>query len=549
MPLVADRFTSHMHSLVRDYLFDNEVEIDFYTETEPHPSLFVNAFFFVGHYTDINKFTNEIYQAYNGKQIRLSFDDGAGSHAIIKFQVDVVRFAESSVNGMYISPVTGKPLKSLSNMNISSKCVGRRTIVITPFNNCPHVKLDLSQFSWKSNATGLIIHDLDLYMDNVMFQVVEEGSVVLVCANTLLDAVNRLTKLKRTAHTGVAETEGIISFSLMCLSIVCLLLTLVTYMLFPVLRTQPGINNIVLCLILIPAYVVYMFSAPGNDTGIWCQMLGAIKHFTWLLGFFWMNVCSFHMFRVFASLSKPQSTKSKLSLTISYMSYAVLSTCVVIVINISVTYYISKGDSYGYGLSDTGICYIRYSIMVIYTMAIPDYIIVASNIAMFIFSAFRMRKATRVQRCNQKDRNFFSIYARLSTITGITWIVGVPMILVKSQIVNYIFIVLTCSQGVYVFIAFACNKRVYGLYNSLLSSRITFKSSMYETPDTVMSDSRRSHGSSTLNCKGITSARNSTASEQHIKGEQYKLENGSLNDNRAYCSDTEGEPEVFDTKL
>ena len=59
----------------------------------------------------------------------------------------------------------------------------------------------------------------------------------------------------------------------------------------------------------------------------------------------------------------------------------------------------------------------------------------------------------------QNDKNYFSIYVKLSTLTGITC-----MVLFHSVVFNYIYIALICTQGIYVMIVFTCNKRIFKLY-------------------------------------------------------------------------------------
>lgn len=192
-------------------------------------------------------------------------------------------------------------------------------------------------------------------------------------------------------------------------------------------------------------------------------------HFCWLLCFFWMSVCSFYVFRVFSTLSKPNPSANKWRLTMKYLLYSLLCTSAVIGINVAVTYHIKDGTIYGYGPDKTGMCYIYDPLMIIYTMAIPAYVIVFANIIMFSVTAVNMRKCATLHKQVQTERNYFSIYARLSMITGITWVFGIPMIFIKSALLSYMFIVLICCQGLYVFIAFTCNKRVVKLYSDNLS--------------------------------------------------------------------------------
>ena len=106
----------------------------------------------------------------------------------------------------------------------------------------------------------------------------------------------KLRTKRYQSKAAYSTTEGIVSFILNCISVVCLVLTLLTCMLFPKLRTQPGTYNMILSVFLIAAYLLLAFgvSQSNNDTG--CGILGGIIHFCWVLVSFCMNVCSIHMF-------------------------------------------------------------------------------------------------------------------------------------------------------------------------------------------------------------------------------------------------------------
>ncbi|CAL1527396.1 unnamed protein product, partial [Lymnaea stagnalis] len=84
-------------------------------------------------------------------------------------------------------------------------------------------------------------------------------------------------------------------------SVVCLTLTIVTYLRFPTLRTVPGINNIFLSLSLLLAQVFLMTSYHVRSPGLLCTTVGILTHFLWLWMFSWTFICSCHMFRVFSS--------------------------------------------------------------------------------------------------------------------------------------------------------------------------------------------------------------------------------------------------------
>ena len=136
-------------------------------------------------------------------------------------------------------------------------------------------------------------------------------SGILICLETFMEAVeNTLNKsIYKEKVVYQADAEGIVSFTLSCISVFCLLLSLMAFMLFPALRTQPGLNNMFLSLFFTGAYLALIFKASQTKSVIGCTILGGIVHFCWVLVFFWMNVCSIHMFMVFRSLGQQSPSK------------------------------------------------------------------------------------------------------------------------------------------------------------------------------------------------------------------------------------------------
>ena len=347
-------------------------------------------------------------------------------------------------------------------------CAGNRTITVAPLYFLPYVRIDTPGYSWTLNASGVTIRELDIFIEKALFRENENGSAMFVSAEVFQLAMN---KKQETAGVKTPHVEITITHTLTGISSVCLLLSLVTYLIFQDLRSQPGINNMILCIFLTTGYILFVFGISLTELGIGCQVIGGAIHFVWVLTFFWMNVCSLHMFRVFTSSFKSEMSASPVTLTLLYLLYATFSTSTIVGINIGITFYITEGVSYGYGPGKLGLCYIYEPMLTLYTMAIPAIVLVFVNIIMFVLVVIRLRRTAEFGKRVQHERNYFSVYIKLSTLTGMAWVFAIPMMLLEEVIFNYIFIVLTCSQGIYVMIAFTCNKRVLKLYTEKLCSQ------------------------------------------------------------------------------
>ena len=439
-----------------------------YTETT-----FVKIYFTMEMYVDDGPFFNKFNDLYNDNIITLS----AGHIQPLNrfsYRAQLVRLKEDSVTDRIISPFTGDILTPYYSYNHTSiygfysDCTDQNIITVTPMYFSPFLRINISSYaSWIFNNAGVHIDDINLFIDNALFRETENGTALDISAEVYFDAVNKVIE---TSGLKSLDVEGLLSLILSSISSVCLLFTILTYLFFKDLRSQPGVNNLILCLCLFTAYILFIFGIDEKDLGIGCQLIGGAIHLTWVLSFFWMSVCSWHMYCVFGSFFRPELLVPRVTLTMAYILYAVGATSFIVILNISLTFYTTSGASYGYGPGKTGLCYIYEPMMVLYTIATPALTVVLLNITMFTMVVLRLRKTPNIQKHVHHDRNYFSVYIKLSTITGMAWIVAIPMMLLRMSVFNYIFIILTCSQGIYVMVAFTCNRRNFKLYMEKLGT-------------------------------------------------------------------------------
>ena len=84
------------------------------------------------------------------------------------------------------------------------------------------------------------------------------------------------------------------------------------------------------------------------------------------------------------------------------------------------------------------------------------------NIIAFVVTAVYLRKHSQNKAAKQASsnrRSNLSIYAKLSTLMGFTWLFGL-----LALVFWYFFVILTSLQGVFVAMAFIVNAKTFGLY-------------------------------------------------------------------------------------
>ncbi|XP_052088553.1 probable G-protein coupled receptor Mth-like 1 [Mytilus californianus] len=176
---------------------------------------------------------------------------------------------------------------------------------------------------------------------------------------------------------------------------------------------------------------------------------------------FWMHICTVHMFRVFFSMKMKPTVKQSKRVIVVYSLYAAIIPGLLVASNI--TYYLASDQNkqttgyLGYGGYK---CYITLTNMVLITFAIPIGILLVSNIVLFCLVIYKLENLPEVNSNNGKGRNMFIIYAKLTCLTGITWIFGFIYEWIRISALSYTFILLNASQGLFIFLSFCCNNRV-----------------------------------------------------------------------------------------
>ncbi|XP_059168687.1 adhesion G protein-coupled receptor E3-like [Physella acuta] len=248
-----------------------------------------------------------------------------------------------------------------------------------------------------------------------------DGDDVLNVCRQLLDTkltlVDSLTSSKRSGQRYGWTVEYILTLVVMSVSMTCLLATLLTYSLFPVLRSRAGKRNMFLSGSLLLAHASLLATSHISGPSWLCTAVGVSTHFLWLWMFTWTFICSFQMFRVFTAINIPNYTLNQ-----------------------------------------------RVS------MVAPLMLVVVCNLVFFTITVVKIHSVALLQSNDRReDRKNLFVYAKLSSMTGAFWVLGVIDGAVDVSALRYVSIVLNGLQGVFIFISYVCSRKVYKLYSSFTS--------------------------------------------------------------------------------
>ena len=339
---------------------------------------------------------------------------------------------------------------------------------VTSLLTCPMVQVSNDSYKWVINENGVLFsRSGHIFNHSRFYKAPYDDAVLLLCVEQFFE-LSKPSVVKRWTLT----MEQIVSIVCVSLSILSLFITLtVMCFLAPLRRNLPGKNNMALVSALLTAQIFYLVSSfSGLEEGsVFCTALGILTHFSWLLVVFWMNVCTFHMFHVLTK-TKAISRHSGNKRYLAYHLYCIVCSGMFVGINIIVIYITSDYTNIGYGANS---CYISSQYMLMYTFAIPLALTLVFNIIMFLIVIQSIKRASAVQKNVQNERNDTAVFARLSTLTGATWIFGLIYTWTRVTALSYVFIVLNAGQGVFLFLSFICTRRVFRMASQAYTSSST----------------------------------------------------------------------------
>ncbi|XP_067672420.1 uncharacterized protein [Haliotis asinina] len=371
----------------------------------------------------------------------------------------------------WADPVSGHccvPVADTFHLKQASGTISSRVIQVTNELFCPHVKLRKSDY--KSEASGWITLDgANISISSSEFSI-DDRKRARICVEVLNDIYNGSYKSGSSVIlvSTSALAKQILSLVCVSLSLICLLLTFITYSVFPTLRSLPGKNNMFLVGCLFLAQLLFQFGIDRTENNIVCTIIGVLIHFMWLCVIFWMNVCSFHMLRVFAVQNiMPQSRTRHTKALFRYSLYAFGSAALVVAVTVTVSSVLSGGTDVGYG----GIvCYLTSNKLVGFSFVLPLSVIVMMNLTFFVVTMRAISKIENIKKHHgMKERHNVHVYFKLSSLTGMFWIVAILAEVFQQEVLIYISIILNGSLGVLLFICYIANRRVFGLWKGIFN--------------------------------------------------------------------------------
>jgi hypothetical protein len=350
------------------------------------------------------------------------------------------------------------------------------------FLTCGHVKLNSSEVCMDIKSNNVSLKNKNATFSDTEYKIIDDNFII--CGDLYSQRIYIEPERVLVITTDRIKSVLIV-FSIVCtsISLLCLILTFITYCLISSLRTVAGKNIMALCASLFFAQALLQFGINAKGIHTLCVAIGISVHLFWLISFFAMNVCSFHTFKVFFydSSNNMQPNKSKHSKNNLFLKYAVYILCLplcIVVVTIVTNLIMSQFSDIGYGKF---YCFISDFTVFILTFITPACLIFLSNIVFFSLAFHKIRCTPKAH--GSRERNNFFICLKLFTIVGIAW----PLLIIDNVfgITWFSFIVagVNSLQGMFIFVSFVLNKHVATLIASSVLKKPTSSTLSKDTND------------------------------------------------------------------
>ena len=323
------------------------------------------------------------------------------------------------------------------------ECDRAMEITTRPF--CPSIILPIQNDSiMLEDMPSLLIWKQGKVYTFTAFSISDDLSEAYICLDDYKSQM--INHVNDSSNVSTINVGAYLTVVCLIVSLISLAATLFVYTALPDLRNVPGLNLMGLSSSLMLSSALFLVSSFTEVAAGWgCSLLGALLHFSLLSGFAWMFVCTFHMVTVFASLTATATHTNK-NVFFKYL-LSTITVPLAIVGSYIVCSFIQFND-YGYG---GRMCYIVHSDFILYFVGIPLLVVLVMNAGMFIFIVCKVARLPTVRSSAQQERDYIKIFAKLSTLTGFTWIFGFIYQFSRLDMFSYLFIIFNAGQGVFIF--------------------------------------------------------------------------------------------------
>ena len=324
---------------------------------------------------------------------------------------------------------------------------------------CPLVKYDVFSYTILTNGS-LYINDTGDTHGPDNYTIIND--TLYICQHHLGDEHTYDKNYRLEIMKGVVSLIGHV------VSVSSLLILICFYSWIKSLRTLPGKCLLCLACSLATAQLTFTVGAFASEVHILCVILAITTHFSYLMSFFWMNAMAFDVYITFRNQFITASSSEKKFVT--YVLYSTLSPLCIILLALLGEYTDIPMTKPFYGRP---FCWIGHRDALMYFFTVPIGALLCMNIMFFLLASYHVSQASGNNRLHKRPhakRKRLLLYAKLSTIMGLTWIFAYIALITDLAVFWYLFIIFNSLQGLFISLAFLCNHKVFRIVKQKLGS-------------------------------------------------------------------------------
>ncbi len=356
-------------------------------------------------------------------------------------------------------------------------------------------KIIIVEDEYSLNGTNFNIKNAVFKGNEFSFYILEDGRAV-VCADAieyaLTDNINYDEDWKIafmiSSHIAVIITMTFLS------------LTILTYALFPVLRTVPGKTVMSLSIALLSAEFLLAINRYAHFNEILCKAVAVMMHFSWMATFCWMSCLAYDFSVTFSNLTKVRVSNKK------YMAYSIYAwgmPGIFVIICLLIDLGANTDFHYGYFDKDyKDTCWFSEDGHLLYVFIIPLSVGIFFNLICFIRSTIGICKAMRIAKraknssSHRSDGMNLLLHVKICSVLGFNWVFALLFGAFPTvKLLYFSHILCNGLQGVFIFTCFCANDRVWKMYRERFCSRLSRESESTSDNKYAVS-SKNTHSSS-----------------------------------------------------
>ncbi|KAM9105530.1 adhesion G protein-coupled receptor E5 isoform 2-T2 [Megaptera novaeangliae] len=357
-------------------------------------------------------------------------------------QTELEEIYESRVRGAQLRLLSAVNLVFLSNTN-TDKLNSKVTFAFSHPWEMPGTRQELICAFWKSdsNRRG--------YWATSGCQTLGSGNGSTTCQCNHLSSFAILM-----AHYDVEDWKlALITKVGLALSLVCLLLCILTFLLVRPIQGSRTTVHLHLCICLFVGSTIFLVGIEneGGQVGLRCRLVAGLLHYCFLAAFCWMSLEGVELYFLVVRVFQGQGLRKR---WLCLIGYGVPLFIVAVSAAIKIQ---------GYGRPQY--CWLDHANGFLWSFLGPVTFIVSCNAVIFVITVWKLtQKFSEINPDIKKLKK-----ARVLTVTaiaqlfvlGCTWVFGLFLFDHSSWVLCYTFSILNCLQGLFLFVLYCLlNKKV-----------------------------------------------------------------------------------------